>query len=628
MADELGDGGLFEVALGQCADAHFGRPKPPGGQTFRVFDPDQGLLLPPSLDDWLPAEHLARFIAELVDEHVDLVRIRAAYTEGRGAPPDDPRPMVRILLYGYITGVRSSRVIERKCVDDVAFRWLAAGSAPDYRAIARFRKRHLSALGHLFVQALALCQTAGMVRLGRVALDGTRVQENAAKRKAMSYARISEKERVLAEEVSALLADAERIDTAEDATLGKRSRGDESPEQLWRRETRLAKIREAKAALEAEAGQQVRQRAAPKPKAQRALVGAFLLALTFAGGYAVAVHKTVTLSVDGSPMTVSTMKSRVIDVVRDNGFAVGDRDDLYPAANQPLHQSDTIVLRRGRPLQVSMDGQQSKPVWTTALTVDEALKQLSMSDAAPAAASRASRLPLAGMALPVVSAKNVHINDGGVAIDRRLAALNVGLLLAAADAPLEQGDKVVPPASTPVTAGMQIAVTRIRTQKVTARMDLPPSTRRIADPAMNMSRHVVEDPGTPGTQDVTFAVSIVNGVETGRRLVAHEIVTPARPSVLRIGAKPGTEVPPVSNGATWDALAACEAGGNWAINTGNGFYGGVQFDQNTWERHGGLRYAPRADLATREEQLAIAEVTRARQGWGAWPVCSVRVRAN
>jgi resuscitation-promoting factor RpfB len=595
-----------------------------------VADPDQGLLLSPSVHDLLPPEHLARLIAELVDEHLDLIPIRAAYTGGRTAPPCDPRLMVRILLYGYTTGVRSSRVIERKCVDDLPYRWLAAGAAPDYRAIARFRKRHLSALGYLFVESLALCQAAGMRRLGRVALDGTRVRDNASKRKVMRmrHAWMSETERVLAEEVWALLADAESIDKAEDATLGKNSHGDESPEHLRRRETQLAKNRKGKGALKVEAGQQVPQRAAPKPKARRALVGAFLLALTCAGGYAVAVQKTVMLSVDGSPMTVSTMRARVIDVVRDNGFAVGDHDDLYPAANQPVRQSDTIVLRRGRPLQLSVDGKQSRQVWTTALTVDDALKQLSMSDAAPAAASRASRLPLAGMALPVVSAKNVHFNDGGVTSDRRLAALNVGLLLAAADAPLEQDDNVVPPASTPVTEGMQITVTRIRTQKVTARMPLPPSTRRIADPAMNTSRYVVEDPGTPGTQDVTFAVSIVNGVETGRQLMAHDVVTPARPSVVRIGAKPGTAVPPVSNGATWDALAACEAGGNWAINTGNGFYGGVQFDQNTWERHGGLRYAPRADLATREEQLAIAEVTRARQGWGAWPVCSVRVRAN
>lgn len=362
--------------------------------------------------------------------------------------------------------------------------------------------------------------------------------------------------------------------------------------------------------------------------ALRALVGALLLVLAGAGSYAVSVHKTVTLEVDGSPMTVSTMKSRVMDVVAENGFTVGERDDLYPAGDQAVHQSDTIVLRRSRPLQVSMDGAESHQVWTTASTVDEALQQLSMSEAAPAAASRSSRLPLAGMALPVVSPKNVHIEDAGVAADRRLAAPTVEALLAAAGAPLEQADKVVPPPSTPVTEGMTVVVTRIRMQKVTERVPLPPPAQKIPDPELNMSRQVVDDPGTPGEQDVTFAVSIVNGVETGRLPVANQVITPARPSVLRVGAKPGTEVPPVTNGATWDALASCEAGGNWGINTGNGFYGGVQFDQNTWERNGGLRYAPRADLATREEQIAIATVTQQRQGWGAWPVCSGRIGAR
>lgn len=217
--------------------------------------------MPPSLDDWLPAEHLARFVAELVDEHLDLSRIQAVYTEGRGGPPYDPRLMVRVLLYGYTTGVRSSRRLEAACVDVVAFRWLAAGVAPDYRAIARFRKRHLSALGHLFVQALALCQAAGMVSLGQVALDGTKVRANASRRKAMSYARMSDKEKVLADEVSALLADAERIDKAEDKKFGKNRRGDELPEELARRETRLEKIRQAKAALEDEARARAREQA-------------------------------------------------------------------------------------------------------------------------------------------------------------------------------------------------------------------------------------------------------------------------------------------------------------------------------------------------------------------------------
>jgi len=357
----------------------------------------------------------------------------------------------------------------------------------------------------------------------------------------------------------------------------------------------------------------------------RLLVGTTLLALTFAGGFAVAAHKTVTLTVDGAPITVATMKSRVIDVVQENGFDVGERDDLYPAGDQPVHQSDTIVLRRSRPLQVSLDGEDSRQVWTTASTVADALAQLEMTDKAPAAASRGSRVPLAGMSLPVVSAKTVQLNDAGVIQTVHLAAPNVAGLLEAAGVPLEQSDTVLPPALSPVVDGMQIQVTRIRIEKVDQRVPLPPNNKRVEDVTMNMSRQVVDDPGSAGLQDVTFAIAKVNGVETGRLPVANVVVTPARDGVLRIGAKPGTEVPPVTNGDTWDALARCESTGNWAINTGNGFYGGVQFDQNTWERQGGLRYAPRADLATREEQIAIAEVTRARQGWGAWPVCSGRV---
>ncbi|MGV9802698.1 transglycosylase family protein [Mycobacterium sp. NPDC003449] len=360
----------------------------------------------------------------------------------------------------------------------------------------------------------------------------------------------------------------------------------------------------------------------------RGVLGALLVTLTAAGGYAVSSHKTVTLSVDGAPMTVATMKSRVIDVVEENGFDVGDRDDLYPAADQSVHQSETIVLRRSRPLEVSLDGQDSKQVWTTASTVDEALAQLRMTDKAPAAASRGSRVPLAGMALPVVSPKTVEIDDGGTVSTVHLAAPNVAGLLQAAGAPLEQNDTVTPAASSPVVDGMHVEVTRMRIEKVTEQIPLAPGNKRIEDPTLNMSRKVVEDPGAPGTQDVTFAVAKVNGKETGRLPVANVVINPARDGVLRVGAKPGTEVPPVTNGAAWDALSQCEAGGNWAINTGNGFYGGVQFDQNTWERQGGLRYAPRADLATREEQIAIATVTQARQGWGAWPVCSGRIGAR
>jgi len=156
-------------------------------KTFRPYDPHLMFLMPPSIDDWLPEEHLARFVSELVDEVLDLEPFLAVFTEARGFPPYDPRLMLKIVLYGYTTGVRSSRGIERRCHDDVAFRFLAANAAPGYRSIARFRRRHLDALAALFVQVLELCVAAGMVKLGRVALDGSKVRANASRRKAMSY---------------------------------------------------------------------------------------------------------------------------------------------------------------------------------------------------------------------------------------------------------------------------------------------------------------------------------------------------------------------------------------------------------------------------------------------------------
>src|SRR5271168_5170556 len=360
----------------------------------------------------------------------------------------------------------------------------------------------------------------------------------------------------------------------------------------------------------------------------RLVVAGLLLVLAFAGGYAVSVSKTVTLNVDGTAMRVKTMKWRVIDVVKENGFAVTERDDLYPAADVAVHDGESVVLRRSRPLQISQDGQGVKQVWTTASTVDEALAQLAMTDTAPAAANRGSRVPLAGMALPVVSAKTVELDDGGAVRNVHLAAARVGELLASIGAPLLQSDQVTPGAAAPVIDGMHVQVTRNRIEKITERVPLVPPRKRIEDPDMNRDREVVQDPGIPGTQDVTFAVSKVNGVETGRLPVASHIITPAREAVVRVGTKPGTDVPEVANGEIWDAISRCEAGGKWAINTGNGYYGGVQFDQNTWERGGGLRFAPRADLASREEQIAVAQVTQSRQGWAAWPVCSGRAGAR
>jgi transposase len=266
------------------------------GKAFRAYDPDQVLLMAPCLQDWVPEGHLARFVSDLVDEALDLSAIYAGYEEQRGFPPYDPRLMVKLLIYGYATGTPSSRKLEERTHSDVAVRFLCADQHPDYRPIARFRKRHLDVLAELFVQALRLCRQAGLVGLGTLALDGTKLRANASRHKAMSYERMVKKEQELEAEIAAiranaraLLADAERVDAQEDERYGADRRGDELPSELQRREQRLAKIREAKLALEAEAAERETARRAemqehgktprqppngrdpfkPKPKAQR-----------------------------------------------------------------------------------------------------------------------------------------------------------------------------------------------------------------------------------------------------------------------------------------------------------------------------------------------------------------------
>jgi transposase len=221
-------------------------------KTFRPYEPDQIYLFPPSPRDWLPDDHLIFFLSDLVDT-LDLSAIYAAYTEERGYPPYHPLLMTKILLYGYARGIFSSRKLARACQEDVAFRVLCAGNQPDFRTISDFRKRHLKALADLFLQVLRLCQRAGMVKLGHVAIDGTKVKANASKHKAMSYARMQEEEKRLKKEIAKLMRESEITDRSEDRCYGPDKRGDELPDELAHRESRLRKIQEAKAALEADA---------------------------------------------------------------------------------------------------------------------------------------------------------------------------------------------------------------------------------------------------------------------------------------------------------------------------------------------------------------------------------------
>ena len=243
-------------------------------KTYKIYLPEQNLLLPPSLRDWLPENHLVYCVSDVVDQ-LDLSAIESVYEEeDRGQPPYHPRMMTKILLYGYCVGVFSSRRMEKRLVEDVAFRVLAAGNEPDFRTLSDFRKIHLKALEELFQQVLRLALEVGALKLGRVVLDGSKVKANASKHKAMSYGRMEETEKRLRKEVRELLKQAEAVDKEEDQRYGRERQGEELPEELQRRETRIARIREAKKALEerarekAESEGKVDQEAKPRAKDQ------------------------------------------------------------------------------------------------------------------------------------------------------------------------------------------------------------------------------------------------------------------------------------------------------------------------------------------------------------------------
>jgi transposase len=237
-------------------------------KTFRDWDVEQRWLLPPSVMDFVPADHIAHFIRDTVREQLDLSAVLAAYEkEERGYPPYNPVMMTALLLYAYCQGLYSSRRIARGCEERMDFMAVTGLNRPDFRTVSDFRKRHLDALQGLFVQVLALCQHAGLVKLGHVSLDGTKLKANASKHKAMSYDRMRETEKRLKHEVREWFRQAKSADEAEDRQHGGARRGDEMPEWVADKQQRIAKIREAREALEAEA--RAAGQTAPEPKAQR-----------------------------------------------------------------------------------------------------------------------------------------------------------------------------------------------------------------------------------------------------------------------------------------------------------------------------------------------------------------------
>lgn len=355
------------------------------------------------------------------------------------------------------------------------------------------------------------------------------------------------------------------------------------------------------------------------------VIVALFATLLVGGGLVVSQYKTITLDVDGESISLSTLRSEVGSVLDSAGYPVGEHDVVAPGPNAKLSDGDTVVLRRGREIALTVDGER-RTVWTTALTVDDAMRQLSLAGDAYVSASRGQRIPLDGLEFDVVNAKSVKVSDGGAPlVEARVAAPTVGEFLAVTNASLEQADSVTPAPETPLTDGLEIVVTRNRTETRTETEPIPAPEHRVDDPELEQGKTTVEHPGAPGERTVTATVTTVNGAETQRQELSSSVVREAAPAVVRVGTKAKPSAPSVASGSVWDSIAQCEATGNWSINTGNGYYGGLQFNQSTWAAYGGTQYAPRADLATREQQIAVAEKVQAAQGWGAWPGCTSKL---
>ncbi|HEX3790453.1 MAG TPA: transglycosylase family protein [Pseudonocardiaceae bacterium] len=350
-----------------------------------------------------------------------------------------------------------------------------------------------------------------------------------------------------------------------------------------------------------------------KKRFLKAAIGAILLSATGGGGMALAMNKSVTVDIDGHNQQVSTHDATVGQVLADEGIHPGMHDALSPSPSAPVTDGGKIVLERGRLLRLTVDGVEQDH-WTRATTVSQALQELGMVNRGAWMSSAAgSAIPLNGMAVTMRTPKAITLMDGANApIQLTTTDATIGDLLTARHMTLGTGDSVDPGLNVAITADMQIMINRQGTGVVKVTSVIVPPVQTIQDPTLNEGTTTVTNPGTPGSEITTYQVTTVNGRQTKRVQLSVQIVTPAVPKVVRQGTKqlPGD--------AVWDEIAQCESGGDWSINTGNGYYGGLQFNEPTWDSNGGQAYAPRADLATKAQQIAVADKVRAARGLEPW----------
>ncbi|CAM3585347.1 transglycosylase family protein [Nocardioides zeicaulis] len=341
-------------------------------------------------------------------------------------------------------------------------------------------------------------------------------------------------------------------------------------------------------------------------------------------GYA-ALSKDVTLSLDGRTTHVSAIGGTVGDVLAAQGITVTDKDLVAPAMDEPVSDGSAIAVQFGRPLELSVDGD-TATYWVNSTNVASALGEIGRRfDGADLSASRSASIGRSGLALSVVTPKVVSIKVGAHDLRKRqVAAVTVADVLDSMGVEVDRHDKVTPALDTEIADGDRVVVTdiRITTKKVAREVVQAPVIER-EDPSMLQGEEEVVQAGRDGVRAVTYRLRFVNGDLVARKVLAADVKVKVVPEIVKVGTKEEVTSNFADGNTVWDALAQCESGGNWAINTGNGYYGGLQFNVGTWQAYGGTGLPSQA---SRETQIAIATKVRdASGGYGAWPGCAAKL---
>ncbi|QYH20040.1 transglycosylase family protein [Corynebacterium aquatimens] len=344
-------------------------------------------------------------------------------------------------------------------------------------------------------------------------------------------------------------------------------------------------------------------------------------------GTALAAQKNVTIDANGEATQIKTFSGNVEGALQAAGVQVGAQDLVYPAPGDALANGDTVTVRTAKPVAVVVDGVAQR-LTSTAATVGDLMEEAGIHADAATDADRTAPVT-EGLSVDVTTPKVVAITDGGNTTFTTAPAKTVGALLSALGVAVDSDDRVNHPLDAPVTANMEIVIDRVEVKRSSEVVAVEVTPMYVEDPNLDAGAEEVREEGVQGESVIYYRTTYVNGkVETEETLREEEIRAP-KPAVIARGTKQAApaapaapSAPAVAGGSVWDAIAACESGGNWAINTGNGYYGGLQFSASTWAAYGGTQYAPTANLATREQQIAIAQRTQAAQGWGAWPACT------